>query len=170
MLESEGVVEASPRRGVVVREIGISEIIEIYMIRQALEVLAFQSAARRVTPEELAKAEKYLRDAEGFLAEKNLEAYFQATERFTATLIEAGRLPRVAQLITTYRDQLQRYRKITLSDPERQKDALRQHADILDALRARDPERTGRLVFEHLEGAMKVCERYNTLLGKEAKK
>jgi DNA-binding GntR family transcriptional regulator len=160
MLESDGLVESIPRRGVIVRAIDIAEIIEIYMIRQALEAMAFRSAARYITSAELQKARQYIRDSEACLAEKKFEEYFRANELFTDTIVEAGRLPRVRQLIGSYRDQLRRYRKVTLSDPVRQQEVIRQHSDILDAIETKEIERVGKLVFEHLEGALEVCKRY----------
>jgi DNA-binding GntR family transcriptional regulator len=162
MLESDGLVESVPRRGVVVRAVDISEIIEIYMIRQALEVMVFKSAARHITSQELEKAKRYIQESQSYLEAKIFEKYFRANELFTETIIEAGRLPKASQLIGSYRDQLRRYRKITLSDPLRQQTAVRQHQDILDALEARDDERVGHLVFEHLEGALEVCKRYRS--------
>jgi DNA-binding GntR family transcriptional regulator len=159
-LESDGIVESVPRRGAVVRAIGISEIIEIYMIRQALEVMVFKSAARHITPLEIEEARHYIRESQNYLEEKNLEKYFCSNELFTETIIEAGRLPKVRRLIGSYRDQLRRYRKVTLSDPVRQRAAVRQHKEILAALEEQNAERAGRLVFEHLEGALEVCKRY----------
>ncbi|MDR2175215.1 MAG: GntR family transcriptional regulator [Synergistaceae bacterium] len=160
MLESDGLVESLPRRGVVVRAIDISEIIEIYMIRQALEVMVFKSAALRIAPREIEEARQHIRDSQTYLEEKKFEEYFHANELFTDTIVEAGRLPKTRQLIGTYRDQLRRYRKITLSDPVRRQTVVRQHLDILDALGKRDVERAGKLVFEHLEGALEVCKRH----------
>jgi DNA-binding GntR family transcriptional regulator len=162
MLESDGFVESIPRRGVVVRAIDISEIIEIYMIRQALEVMVFKSAAHHIMTQELEKARQHIQESQAYLEGKNFEKYFRANELFTDTIIEAGRLPKVRQLIGSYRDQLRRYRKITLSDPARQQAAVRQHLGILDALEERDSERVGKLVFEHLEGALEVCKRYRS--------
>ena len=69
-------------------------------------------------------------------------------------------MPRVIQLISTYRDHLRSFRKITLSDSLRQREVIRQHADILGAIRERDVSRVGKLVFEHLDGALTVCRRY----------
>jgi DNA-binding GntR family transcriptional regulator len=159
-LESDGFVESVPRRGVVVRTIDISELIEIYMIRQALEVMVFKSAARYIAPREIEEARRHIRESQIYLEEKKFEEYFRSNERFTETIIEAGRLPKARQLIGSYRDQLRRYRKITLSDPARQQAAVRQHSGILAALEERDAERVGELVFEHLEGALEVCKRY----------
>ena len=160
MLESGGFVESIPRRGVIVRAIDISEIIEIYMIRQALEVTVFKAAARHITPQELEKARRHIQESQVYLEGKNFEEYFRANELFTGTIIKAGRLPKFRQLINSYRDQLRRYRKITLSDPQRQQTAIQQHLEILKALEERDAERVGKLVFEHLEGALEVCKRY----------
>jgi DNA-binding GntR family transcriptional regulator len=162
MLESDGFVESIPRRGVVVRDIDISEIIEIYMIRQALEVMVFKSAAHHITAQELEKARCHIQESQAYLEGKNFEKYFRANELFTETIIEAGRLPKVRQLIGSYRDQLRRYRKVTLSDPLRQQAAIRQHLGILDAMEERDAERVGKLVFEHLEEALEVCKRYRS--------
>ncbi|GHS99730.1 GntR family transcriptional regulator [Synergistales bacterium] len=159
MLESDGLVQAVPRRGVIVHDFDISEIIEIYMIRQALEVLAIKSAARRATSEEISKMREYLRESEACLAKGNYEGYFEVTELFTNAVIEAGKMPRVTQLISTYREHLKRYRKITLSDATRRSEAVSQHFAILDAVESRDAELVGRLVFEHLEGAMDVFRR-----------
>ncbi|MDR1378261.1 MAG: GntR family transcriptional regulator [Synergistaceae bacterium] len=160
-LESDGLVEAIPRRGVVVRDVDMTEIIEIYMIRQALEVMAFKAAAERITPKELKKARKYLCDAETLLSKKEFEEYFLVNELFTNVVIKAGHLPKITQLIASYRDQLRRYRKITLSEPHRQQKVIRQHSDILDAIENHDVEKVGDLVFQHLEDALEVCRRNN---------
>jgi DNA-binding GntR family transcriptional regulator len=168
MLESDGFVESIPRRGVIVRAIDISEIIEIYMIRQALEVMVFKSAASHITAQGLEKARRYIQESQVYLEGKNFEKYFRANELFTDTIIEAGRLPKVRQLIGSYRDQLRRYRKITLSDPVRQQTAVRQHLGILDAMEERNAERVGKLVFEHLEGALEVCKRYRNSVNVQA--
>ncbi|GHS91365.1 GntR family transcriptional regulator [Synergistales bacterium] len=159
MLESDGLVQAVPRRGVIVHEFDISEIIEIYMIRQALEVLAIRSAADRATPYDTARIRGYLNESEACLAAENYEGYFEATELFTNAIIEAGKMPRVTQLISTYREHLKYYRKITLSDAGRRSKVLGQHFAILDAVEARDTELVGKLVFDHLEGAMNVFRR-----------
>ncbi|MDR2180594.1 MAG: GntR family transcriptional regulator [Synergistaceae bacterium] len=168
MLESDGLVESVPRRGVVVRAFDISEIIEIYMIRQALEVMVFKSAARHITPQELEQARRHIQDSQSCLKTKNFEEYFRANELFTDTIIEAGRLPKTRQLIGSYRDQLRRCRKITLSDPVRRRTAVRQHLSILEALEERNVESVGNLVFEHLEGALEVCKRHSSAISTSA--
>jgi DNA-binding GntR family transcriptional regulator len=132
------------------------------MIRQALEVMAFKSAARHITPQELENARRHIQESQAYLEGKNLEKYFRANEFFTDTILEAGRLPKVRQLIGSYRNQLRRYRKITLSDPQRQQAAVRQHLGILEALETKDAECVGKLVFEHLEEALEVCKRYRS--------
>ncbi|MDR2527807.1 MAG: GntR family transcriptional regulator [Synergistaceae bacterium] len=160
MLESERLVESVPRRGVVVKGVSIDDIIEIYRIRQALEVMAFKAAAENIGPAQLSQARRYLDDSNRHLREKNFEVYYADNEAFTNVIVKACRMPRTIQLISSYRDHLRSFRKVTLSDPARQQEVICQHSDILSAIEAKDTERVSTLVFEHLEGALAVCKRY----------
>lgn len=155
-LESDGLVEALPRRGVVVTSLKASDIIEIYRIRQALEVLAFQAASERITDEELAAVHLCLERSKIHLAEGNCQAFYDDSESFTDLMVLACKMPRVIQLIDTYRVQLRRFRRVTLSRPLRQKQALEEHLAIFGAVTARDVERVGYLVRDHLDHALEV--------------
>ena len=159
MLESEGLVESLPRRGVIVKGMNIEAIVEIYKIRQALEVMAFKSAAEQITNAELAQARRHLMESQIHLEEKNYEAYYTDNECFTDVFVEASRMPRAIQLIASYREQLRSYRKVTLSDSVRRLQVVKQHGEILNAVENREAALVAELVFAHIDGALEVCRR-----------
>jgi DNA-binding GntR family transcriptional regulator len=113
-LEMEGIVEYLPRKGVVVKGFSREDIIEIYSIRQALEVMSALAAAERITPEELAFLRTCLDNAERHMACGDNEAVFKDHQEFTDALIAGSKMPRLIQLIGTYREYLHRFRRITL--------------------------------------------------------
>lgn len=160
MLESEGLVESLARRGVIVKNFRIDDIVEIYKIRQALEVMAFQSATEHVTPYELQKAASHLADSQRHLKEDAYELYCEDNESFTEVLVKASRMERTMMLIATYRDQLRNYRRMTLASVSRQQTVIKEHSEILEAMKRRDAELVRHLVFIHLQGALEECKQY----------
>ena len=155
-LEADGLVLSIPRKGVIVKKFDINDVIEIYKIRQALEVLAVKEAAEHMLESEIKEARYHLDRAELHL--KNLEnnAFLEDNENFTNVLINASRMPRAIQLIASYREQLGRYRKITLSSDQRKSDVIKEHSEILKAVELRDSKLAERLVFEHISNALEV--------------
>lgn len=162
MLESDGILEALPRRGVVVRNMAVDDIVEIYRIRQALEVMAVQSATGRIRPAEIAEARMHLNYAEQNLARHDYDSFYADNERFTNVLVRASRMPRTIQLIGTYREQLARFRRITLSSDSRRSVVVGEHRAILDAVESRDAKLAGSLVHAHLDAALAVCVEFFT--------
>lgn len=153
-LEMEGIVEYLPRKGVVVKGFSREDIIEIYSIRQALEVMATLVAAERITPKELAFLRACLDSAEHHMACGDDEAVFKDHQEFTDALIASSKMPRLIQLIGTYREYLHRFRRITLGKKPRQGDVLVQHRAILDAVAEKNRAAVEHLVKTHLQTAL----------------
>ncbi|WP_300526466.1 GntR family transcriptional regulator [Aminiphilus sp.] len=153
-LEMEGIVEYLPRKGVVVKGFSREDIIEIYSIRQALEVMSTLAAAERITPEELAFLRACLDSAERHMACGDNEAVFKDHQEFTDALIASSKMPRLIQLIGTYREYLHRFRRITLGKKPRQTDVLVQHRAILDAVAEKNLAAVEHLVKAHLQTAL----------------
>src|SRR2546422_11565220 len=53
-LASEGLVTVRPRRGAVVRSVSKEEFLELYQVREALELMAVKLAVPRLRPEDIA--------------------------------------------------------------------------------------------------------------------
>src|SRR5438046_2098510 len=53
-LAAEGLVTVKPRRGAVVRSLSKDEFLELYQVREALEIMAVRLAVPRLAPDDLA--------------------------------------------------------------------------------------------------------------------
>ncbi len=139
-LEQDGMVVTLPRRGTVVAEIGPERLAELGRIRAALEGVAAALAAERMAGEDLAELAGIVRGMRAATAAADTEALAELNERFHAILQGAtGNLFLVKSLeaLRAY-DDLGRLRALG-STPKDMPKALREHASILAALRARDP-------------------------------
>ena len=138
-LEQDGMVVTLPRRGTVVAEIGPERLAELGRIRAALEGVAAALAAERMSGDDLAELAKIVRGMRSATAAADTEALAELNERFHAILQGAtGNLFLVKSLeaLRAY-DDLGRLRAIG-SAPKDMPKALREHASILAALKARD--------------------------------
>lgn len=155
-LESEGFVQCIPRKGALVSEFSIKDILEIYAIRQALEELAIKSCIQNITEEEINKLVQLTEEMDLCDKKGDIETVFEVCKKFNDTILTASKMPKLKSLIDTLQEHLVKFRRITMSKPARRKEAISEHKEILKAVIDRDEERAERLVGEHLEASQKV--------------
>ena len=124
-LEQEGYVVTVPRRGAYVASVSIRDINEIFEIRAALEVLACELAAERIT--------------------EDIE--------FHELLYQAARNERLLAIIGNLREQLTRFRTISMSYPGRLKATLEEHRSLVDAIGSGDARRARKMAAKHMENS-----------------
>lgn len=151
-LELEGFVVMIPRKGAYVAGITHKDIADLFEIRAALEGMAAGLAAERITEEELEKLERAI--VEGTSAhEDNISAYVDWDTVFHDIIYQASRNQQLVQIITHLREQIQRFRVTSLSQPGRTKMFVEEHKKIVEAISARDIEAARTLAREHIENA-----------------
>jgi DNA-binding GntR family transcriptional regulator len=156
-LEAEGLVEHVPYRGVRVVQFRPEDILDIYAIRLVLEAQAAASAAQRITDAEL-EALRQLHDRMCQLhGVESLAEVRALNERFHLKIVEAsGRtyLIRTLRAIWTWFPKMLWSQFLPDGDPpEREAQDNAEHAQILAALQARDPEAAERAIRHHIERA-----------------
>jgi DNA-binding GntR family transcriptional regulator len=148
ILAREGVVRQDAHRGVVVFEPSLEELTETYEIREALEALATELAAKRLTDDDL--------EALDALVEQMRSAkparYVELNREFHRRIYDAAGRPRLLEIIEQLRDVAASYLQLTVQqyDPAYRDKVQAEHEAIRDALRKRDAKRAGRLVHDHL--------------------
>ncbi len=151
-LESEGLVTYQPNRGATVTALTSEEIREIYDIRAILETAAVRRAAPRLGAESLARAAALLDRAE---AATDGAAWGSLDVEFHQLVYDLDTRPRLKELITGLLRRVDRYWLSHGLMLKHRESFDREHRALLDALRARDPERASRVLEAHLRGA---CE------------
>jgi DNA-binding GntR family transcriptional regulator len=159
-----------PRKGAYVAGISLKDIADVFEIRAALEALAASLAAERITEEELEQMERLLvRKAE--LTEANdLDSIVEVDTDFHAILFKASRNEKLGQILNNLREQIQRFRAVSLAMPGRMKEALEEHRKIVEALSERNVALVASLAAEHIENAENVmleAMRNNKTFGKD---
>lgn len=163
ILEGEGQVRYAPHRGYFVTELDISELLEIYRIRELLETEVVREAASRVTDEHMARMRAAIDDMAAANEVTDIVALTNANREFHFTLFEASGMPRFARMIRQLWDSSDPYRSLYFNDPTHRDVVDAEHRGILDAARKRDAEGLVRLLNEHrnhaIQGLKEVLER-----------
>jgi DNA-binding GntR family transcriptional regulator len=153
MLQSEGLVEVQPNRGVSVRGLTVDAIGDLYELRARLEAMAAEGAATRATADDLAQ----LTDAEAEFAAAvsdasagDVRAVFTANEQFHRAVVAAAHHDRLAQALARTVDDTLVFQAFRHYRPVAMARSVLFHQMIAEAIRHREAERAGRLVHEHV--------------------
>ncbi len=158
-LASEGLVEHVPYRGVRVVELSVADVEDLYACRSFIEGMAARFAAENVTDDDVAELrELAARMAECEMPVELLE-YRELNRRFHGVVFEAsGRsylVRTLAQLWAAFPTMLWSNgpRVATASLPARDEPDVEEHAAIVAALAAHDPDAAERAVRRHIDVA-----------------
>lgn len=152
-LELEGLVLMIPRKGAYVSEISMKDIADVFEIRRALEGLAARLAAERATEQEIERLERALVKIAEIAQAEDLDGAVALDTDFHEELMAASHNPRLSQLVSNLREQIQRFRLTSLSHPGRVKLAVEEHRKIVDAIASHDADLAQNLAYEHIENA-----------------
>lgn len=150
-LEQEGYVIMMPRRGTYVASMSIRDVNEIFEIRTALESLSNGLAAERITAEELEKLQRLLVMIGGFMKEGNIEKIVETDIEFHDLLYQAARNARLVGIISNLREQLTRFRTLSMSYPGRLEATLDEHRTMVEAIANGDVRAAKRAAERHME-------------------
>ena len=137
-LEAEGLIEKRPYRGAFVSDLSLTELVDIYVTREALEELAARLAVEKMTPDVLRNLEGLLVEMENATAQADRGALFDLNGAFHFTLYTASQNAILCQLIESLWERSTVYRRRFTFMPERAEQALAEHKRILDACRRGD--------------------------------
>ncbi|AEV16336.1 Transcriptional regulator, GntR [Thermus sp. CCB_US3_UF1] len=153
-LEQDGLVESEPYRGAWVRVITEEEAVEILEARMALECLAVRHAARKATPEAIARLRQIHAQMEARFREGDLLGMSELNSLFHRTLVEISGHGAARRLIEALRAQGVRHQFRTVLVPGRSQRSLEEHRLILEAVAAHDEEAAERAMKAHLQGVI----------------
>lgn len=149
-LELFGFVVSSPFRGTQVRKITTRDLLEIYPIRAALESVAARAAAVRIDDATLAHLGELIGVMREAAARDDHRAEADADHAFHHAIVQASGNRMLQHVWQTMR--LSITTCITHSVTHRSlHEIAERHIDVLEALRARDPQRAEAAMRRHIE-------------------
>lgn len=154
ILEGEGQVTYVAHRGYFVTELSLTDLLEVYRIRELLEAEAVGLAVPHLTGKDVERLEAAQLAVETAAAAADVVAMTSTNRRFHFTVIEACGMPRLVRLIRVLWDASEVYRSVYYNDPEHRRQVLAEHAAVVDAVRAGDAEATIGLLTRHRNSAI----------------
>jgi DNA-binding GntR family transcriptional regulator len=165
ILEQEGFVRSTPRRGIFVVRKTKAEVLEMIAVWAALESLSARLATERATDKELAALRDMFREFRDERPADHLSEYSDANIAFHQTIIRLGGLKLVADITENLFIHMRAIRKVTIGQDNRAERSIVDHMNIIEALVARDADRAERLVREHTFGLYAHVEKHGDFLG-----
>lgn len=154
-LEQEGIVVHTPHKGVRVREFTKEMAVELYLVREALEVMAAGLAAQKVSQETLARMEQCLERQARVVEKGDAVGYSKTDHQFHKLIHEAAGNQLLSEMLASLR-----YKALPLAfrlNPHFSQ-FLGFHREILAGLRRRDPARTEKAVRRHFQYMLRIIQ------------
>lgn len=149
-LESEGFLTAIPHRGAWVSELSASDLFQMVQVRIMLETYAARLFIERNDPKAIAQIESQVAQALIAGPELDSETNFDLALEFHDLLVAASGNDILVQLHRTFKRHQRRYQHFAFARMGHDRQAMEEHAAILDALRRRDTAAVERHLTAHL--------------------
>jgi len=126
-LELEGLVVMVPRKGAYVAGLTLKDAANVFEIRGSLEGLAAALAAERITEEEINDLDRVLEDIAKAGEKGDVDTIIKKDMEFHQKLFSATRNERLAQIISNLKEQIDRFRIKSFTNPKRLKSVILEH-------------------------------------------
>ena len=154
ILEGEGQVTYSANRGYSVTELSLSDLVEVYRIREILEAEAVTVAVPQMTSEDIDRLVEAQRDVQAAADSGDVIAMTTANRRLHFAVIDACGLPRLMWLIRLLWDATEVYRAVYYNDEHHRELVAAEHQALVDAVMAGDAATAVAVLTEHRQHAV----------------
>ncbi len=155
VLAAEGLVTMKLRRGAYVTEVSDKDLRDVYHLLALLESDAAGVVASRATDAQLLELQALHADLSAAVADR--DRFFAINERFHMRLLELADNRWRNQMVADLRKVMKLNRHNSLLKHGRIADSLQEHALILEALRARDPQAAVQATRAHFEQGLEAA-------------
>jgi DNA-binding GntR family transcriptional regulator len=162
-LAAEGLVELRLNRGAIVAALRREELAELFEAVSGIERCAAELAATRMTARDLERLESLQQKIEWHRDRGEQRDYFEANQQIHRAIVGFARNNVMKATHDALLPRVERARFFALSARGRWDESVREHRQILAALKARDAERAGQLLGHHVrrtgEAVVETLER-----------
>lgn len=162
-LEFEGLVSIIPNKGAYVIGISKKDLKDIYEMRARLEGLCARWATKNATDENISRLEEISDLSEFHYVKKKFDKVLELDNEFHELLYEMADSKMLYKTLSDFHHYLEIIRKKTLSSDERVCDSIKEHKDIVEAIKAKDKDRAEELAILHMKNTIKNIEAHKLL-------
>ena len=150
VLQAEGLVDATPNRGAIVRAHDAEDLDDLYQMRALLEGYATRRAAVRVTDEVIAGLWASCERFAGLAEEGDVRDVVQENLLFHSAILDAAGSARLAGMVRKVIELPLVYKSYIWYSPDQRRISVHYHRQITRALEMRDAERAELIMKEHV--------------------
>lgn len=155
-LEAEYLAERVARRGLVVATITPAEVLDLYVVRQAVDSHAAYLAAATASPPDVLRI-RWIHERMAAAAEAgDMESMVRLNLEFHESICVAAGSPLLLRFMREVHNRVRRFPTSTFQQPGRAADALREHDEMIKAIEAHDPARAHDLAHAHMGRALEI--------------
>ena len=161
-LELEGLVNIIPNKGAYVTGISDKDVKDIYIIRSMIEGLCARWATKNITTQQLDELEEIMLISEFHMKKGTdgcAEQMAQLDGRFHSILYEASNSRMLCHVLQDFHKYVQQARKSSILSEERARKSIREHKQILRAIKDKDAETAEQLANEHIRHVIENLKR-----------
>ena len=151
-LEQERLIQDSGK-GSLVLGITVEDLVDIMSIRRHIEGLAAYYATKNLTPEGAQELRQISELQDFYYEKKDIERLRQMDDRFHVTIYELSGRTVIRDTLQPLHRKTQRYRRISIGDPNRLAKSIQEHKAILEAIISGEAELADQLITQHIQNA-----------------
>lgn len=150
VLESQGLLEVRPRKGVRISALSADDMREIYEVLTELESLAASLAAEaRYSEQDLSRLKSATREMEASVADNDREGWARADAAFHDELVRLGGNKRIQTIVSNFNDQVRRARALTLHMRPMPRKSNEDHRALYEAIARGDSKAARQIHWMH---------------------
>ena len=154
MLEQEGLAVTYPRRGAQVAKMTVKDLDDVLEIREVLDTLATSLACRNMNSDDINNLAAACADFEKATRGNDIREVVRTDEAFHNVIYEASGNPRLRAILLNLKGQMYRFRFEYVKDKSNYPFLIKEHKDILEALKTRNEEEVIKHTKKHLVNQM----------------
>ena len=156
-LERDGLVEYVLHRGVMVRAFTISDVEEIFAIRNAMMMLLLPSVVENAKEKDIDKLYHIVEEIDQALEAGNMERTAELNRAFHKGLEQLSDKRRIMRVIESQEEYIMKFSAVSISSIERRQVVNQEHYQMVEMLRNKDLDGLLQLHRHHLEESKTAC-------------
>jgi DNA-binding GntR family transcriptional regulator len=165
LLAHDGLIVVTPRHGIRVAEANPGDLSQLFEMRLPLEMLCARMAAERATRDDIAVMDALVREAAQAQSGRDLDRLLELDHRYHLVLATASHNQFMLPTLERFFGLSERLWHLALPEVDWLIAALERHAEMVDAIKARDGERAATLMAEHVLDFQRQVEQSLGLAG-----
>jgi GntR family transcriptional regulator, rspAB operon transcriptional repressor len=159
-LMQDGLLEVIPRKGVIVKPIGLDEVAQIIDVRRINEPYCARLAAQRADHVDVSVLGEILNRADAWTELRNIEQMMLADREFHMALARAAKNAVLSGILQNLHERSLRFWFISLTAQDHHREVQKEHRAILEAIRTRAVDAAEQAMIDHINSFSRNVTRY----------